>query len=325
MSTMKEIFAAYESRKAALETSTHRFAKGVAWIEGDLVPYDEARIPLKDQGFLHGDLTYDVPAIWDGKFFRLDDHLNRLEASCHKIRLRLPMPKAEIKSILLRMASESGIKDAFVELIVTRGLKAVRGSRPEDLINKLYLFVIPYLWVMPPEVQLVGGSAIVARTVRRIPPGAVDPTVKNLQWGDLTRAMYEASDRGAQYPFLTDGDSNLTEGSGFNIVIIKDGVLYTPDRGVLEGVTRKSVFDVAKANGIEVRCEVVPVELAYQCDELFMCTTAGGVMPITSLDGQKIKDGKVGPITKKIWDGYWAMHWDPKHTIDIAYAKESKL
>jgi branched-subunit amino acid aminotransferase/4-amino-4-deoxychorismate lyase len=65
--------------------------------------------------------------------------------------------------------------------------------------------------------------------------------------------------------------------------------------------------------------------LAYQCDELFMCTTAGGVMPITSLDGQKIKDGKVGPITKKIWDGYWAMHWDPKHTIDIAYAKESKL
>lgn len=325
MATMKKVFDGYERRKATLQASTHRFAKGVAWIEGDLVPYDDARIPLKDQGFLHGDLTYDVPAIWDGRFFRLDDHLNRLEASCQKIRMRLPLPKPEIKSILLRMAAESGIRDAFVELIVTRGLQAVRGSRPEDLVNKLYLFIVPYIWVMPPEVQLLGGSAIIARTVRRIPPGAVDPTVKNLQWGDLTRAMYEALDRGAQFPFLTDGDSNLTEGSGFNIVFIKDGILYTPDRGVLEGVTRKSVFDVARANGIEVRCEVVPVELAYQSDEVFMCTTAGGVMPITSLDGQDITDGKIGPITRKIWDGYWAMHWDGAYTTNIVYAKESKL
>lgn len=322
---MDRIFKAYEARKATLEQSSHPFAKGVAWVEGQLVPYDEARIPLKDQGFLHSDLTYDVPAIWDGRFFRLDDHLDRLEASCHKIRLRLPLPKHEIKSILLRMAAESGIRDAFVELIVTRGLQAVRGSRAEDLVNKLYLFVVPYIWVMQPEVQRVGGSAVIARTVRRVPPGAMDPTVKNLQWGDLTRAMYEAQDRGAQYPFLTDGDGNLTEGSGFNVVMIKDGVLYTADRGVLEGITRKSVFDVARAHGIEVRCEVVPVELAYQSDEVFMCTTAGGVMPITSLDGQKIRDGKIGPITTKIWDGYWAMHWDAKYTTDVPYARLSKL
>lgn len=325
MATMDRIFKAYEARKATLEQSTHPLAKGVAWVEGQLVPFDDARIPLKDQGFLHSDLTYDVPAIWDGRFFRLDDHLNRLEASCHKIRLQLPLPKPEIKRILHRMASESGIRDAFVELIVTRGLQGVRGSRPEDLVNKLYLFIVPYLWVMPPEFQRVGGSAVIARTVRRVPPGAIDPTVKNLQWGDLTRAMYEAQDRGAQYPFLTDGDGNLTEGSGFNIVVIKDGVLYTPDRGVLEGITRKSVFEVARANGIEVRCEVVPVELVYQGDELFMCTTAGGVMPITSLDGQKIRDGKIGPITRRIWDGYWAMHWDAAHATDIAYARPNKL
>lgn len=325
MATMDKIFKAYEARKATLEQSSHPFAKGVAWVEGQLVPYDEARIPLKDQGFLHSDLTYDVPAIWDGRFFRLDDHLNRLEASCHKIRLRLPMPKHEIKTTLLRMAAESGIRDAFVELIVTRGLQAVRGSRAEDLVNNLYLFIVPYVWVMPPEVQRAGGSAVIARTVRRVPPGAIDPTVKNLQWGDLTRAMYEAQDRGAQYPFLTDGDGNLTEGSGFNVVMIKDGVLYTPDRGVLEGVTRKSVFDIARVNGIEIRCEVVPVELAYQSDEVFMCTTAGGVMPITSLDGQKIKDGKIGAITSKIWDGYWAMHWDPAYTTEVPYGRLNKL
>jgi branched-subunit amino acid aminotransferase/4-amino-4-deoxychorismate lyase len=321
MATMDKIFGAYETRKAALEATAHTnpFANGIAWVEERLVPYNEARIPLRDQGFLHSDLTYDVPAIWDGRFFRLHDHLDRIEASCKKIRLSLPKPKHEIKRILVEMAAKSGIRDAFVEIIVTRGLQAVRGSTASNLTNCLYMFIVPYIWVMPPSVQRVGGSAVVARTVRRIPPGSVDPTVKNLQWGDLTRAMYEAQDRGAMHPFLTDGDANLTEGSGFNICFIKDGVLYTPDRGVLHGVTRKSVFDVAKKNGIEIRCEIVPVEMAYQCDECFMCTTAGGIMPITSIDRVKIRDGQIGPLTRKIWDDYWTMHYDPAYSFAIDY------
>ena len=316
---MERVFAAYEARKAVLEASQNPLAKGVAWVEGHLTPIAEARIPMMDQGFLHSDLTYDVPAIWDGRFFRLDDHINRLDVSCKKIRLQLPFPKKEVKAMLVNMAVESGIRDAFVEIIVTRGMKGVRGSKPEDIVNSLYMFIVPYIWVMEPEMQRTGGTAVVARTVRRTPPGSMDPTVKNLQWGDLTRAMYEAQDRGATYPFLTDGDANLTEGSGFNVLFVKDGVIYTPDRGVLEGITRKSVFDAARVQGIEVRVEVVPVELAYQSDEIFMSTTAGGVMPITSLDGQPIRDGKIGPVTKAIWDVYWAMHYDPTYSFAIGY------
>lgn len=316
---MEKVFAAYNARTAELEQSANRFAQGVAWVQGELVPLGEARIPLLDQGFLHSDLTYDVPAVWDGRFFRLDDHLTRLETSCAKMRLKLPLSREQVKQTLAEMVSRSGIRDAFVELIVTRGLKGVRGSRPEDIVNTLYMFIQPYIWVMEPEMQRAGGSAVIARTVRRTPPGCMDPTVKNLQWGDLTRGMLEAADRGADYPFLTDGDGNLTEGSGFNIVLVKDGVIYSPERGVLHGVTRKSVVDVARANGIEVRIEFVPVELAYHCDEIFMCTTAGGIMPITSLDGHPVKGGEVGPITKTIWDGYWAMHYDPTYSFEIDY------
>ncbi|KIX00308.1 uncharacterized protein Z518_10447 [Rhinocladiella mackenziei CBS 650.93] len=321
MASMEKVFAGYTARLAALEMTyeTNPFSKGVAWVEGELVPLSQARIPLMDQGFLHSDLTYDVPAVWDGRFFRLDDHLSRLELSCEKIRLRLPLPREEVKRILVDMVAKSGIRDAFVELIVTRGLKGVRGSKPDEMVNNLYMFIQPYIWVMEPEMQRTGGSAVIARTVRRVPPGSMDPTVKNLQWGDFTRGMFEAADRGATYPFLTDGDANLTEGSGFNIIVVKDGVLYTPDRGVLKGVTRKSVFDVAKANGIEVRMEVVPVEMTYHCDELFMCTTAGGIMPITSLDGQPVNDGQIGPITKTIWDGYWAIHYDSAYSFEINY------
>lgn len=319
MASMQKIFAAYHERQAILAASTNPFANGVAWVEGEFVPLYEARIPLLDQGFMHSDLTYDVPSVWDGRFFRLDDHINRLDVSCGKLRLKLPLPREEVKRILVDMVAKSEIRDAFVEIIVTRGLKGVRGTDPKEIKNNIYMFIQPYVWVMEPEVQHVGGSAIVARTVRRTPPGSMDPTVKNLQWGDLVRGLHEAADRGATYPFLTDGDTNLTEGSGFNIVLVKDGVLFTPSRGVLEGITRKSVIDAARANGLEIRVELVPIQALYDAEEIFMCTTAGGIMPITTLDGEPFKGGQVGPVTKKIWDTYWAMHYDDAYSFAIVY------
>ncbi|KAL4789364.1 aminotransferase [Aspergillus venezuelensis] len=323
MATMQKVFDAYRARTAVLSQSTNPLSQGVAWIQGSLVPLHEARIPLLDQGFLHSDLTYDVPAVWDGRFFRLDEHLDRLEKSCAKIRLALPLPREEVKSILIAMVSKSGIRDAYVELIVTRGMRGVRGTKASDVINNLYMFVQPYIWVMDPETQLsASGSAIIARTVRRTPPGSFDPTVKNLQWGDFTRGMYEASDRGAMYPFLTDGDTNLTEGAGFNIVLVKDGILYTPEKGVLEGVTRKSVVDAARVHGLEVRIQLVPVQMAYEADEIFMCTTAGGIMPITRLDGGVVGDGRVGRVTGLIWDTYWGMHYDEGFSFAVRYEGE---
>ncbi|KAJ6442488.1 class iv protein [Purpureocillium lavendulum] len=319
MASMDKIFSGYKERLAVSEARSDPFAKGIAWIAGEYVPLHEARIPLLDQGFLHSDLTYTVPAVWDGRFFRLDDHITRLESGCDKVRLKLPMPREGLKRVLLDMVAKTGIRDAFVQIMVTRGFKGVRESQPHEIVNNLYIFVQPYIWVMEPEMQYGGGRAVIARTVRRVPPGSIDPSVKNLQWGDLIRAMHEARDRDALYPFLTDGDASLAEGSGFNILLVKDGVIYTPDRGVLPGITRKSVFDVAKAKNIEVRCETVPVDMAYQCDEIFMSTTAGGIMPITVLDGKPVNGGAVGPITQMIWDGYWAMHYSPESTIEVDY------
>lgn len=326
MATMQKVLSDYAKRQRVLEASTNRFARGIAWIEGEFVPLHEARIPILDQGFMHSDLTYDVPAVWDGRYFRLDDHLDRLEKSVAKMRLQFPLPKQQIRDILIELVAKSGIRDAFVEVIVTRGLKGVRGSLPgEKFKNNLYMFVQPYVWVMEPEVLPVGGHAVVARTVRRISPGSIDPTIKNLQWGDLTRGLFEALDRGATYPFLTDGDANLTEGSGFNIILVKNGVLFTPDRGVLQGITRRSVIDAASMNGLETRVEFVPIEAVYQADEIFMCTTAGGIMPITTLDGQPVNGGQLGPITKKIWDTYWAMHWDENFSFAIQYGAWEKM
>jgi len=317
---MDKVFGGYAERLSTLQASQaeNPFAKGVAWVEGEQVPLQEARIPLLDQGFLHSDLTYDVPSVWDGRFFRLDDHLDRLEASCQKMRLKMPLPRDEVKKILADMVARSGIRDVFVELIVTRGLVRV-GAQSKEPKNNLYMFIQPFVWVIDPKIQHHGGSAIIAQTVRRTPPVSFDPTVKNLQWGDLTRGIFEASDRGAMCPFLTDGDDNLTEGSGFNIVIIKDNVLYTPQHGCLEGVTRKSVIEAGRTLGYKTRVEDVPAATAYQADEIFICTTAGGIMPITTLDDKPVNDGKVGTITKAIWDRYWAMHWEDEFSFKVEY------
>ncbi|WP_395019718.1 aminotransferase class IV [Dongia sp.] len=313
------IFVAYRRRLAELKASTNPLAQGLAFIDGQYVPIHEAKIPILDQGFLHSDLTYDVPAVWDGRYFRLDDHLDRFEESCRRLRLHSPIGRAEMRDRLVEMVAMSGIRDAYVMMIVTRGLRYIRQYAPEECENFCYLMVTPFLWVMDEERQKKGASAIIARTVRRIPPGAIDPQVKNLQWGDFTRGILEARDRGAMYPILTDGDTNITEGSGFNVVLVKDRTLFTPRKGVLEGVTRKTVLELAAGLGLKVHLDDVPVGLAYGCDELFFVTTAGGVMPISELDGKPVGNGEVGPITKQVWKAYWDAHYDPKLSFGINY------
>jgi branched-subunit amino acid aminotransferase/4-amino-4-deoxychorismate lyase len=315
--SMAAVLGSFAERKAVLEASTNPFSRGIAWVEGQLYPLAEARIPILDQGFLRSDLTYDVPAVWDGRFFRLDDHLSRLEASCEKMRLRMPMERAKVRDTLTAMVAKSGIRDAYVELIVTRGLKFVREYHSYE--NNLYLMVMPYIWAMQPQFHPTGGAAIVTRTVRRTPPGAMDPTIKNLQWGDFVRGWLEAMDRGAVYSLLPDGDGNITEGGGYNVFVVKDGLLSTPSRGVLEGVTRKTVLEIAAAKGLKAIVDFVPVEALYHADELFICTTAGGVMPLTSLDGKPVGNGLVGPTTRAIWEAYWAAHYDPKLSFAVEY------
>lgn len=314
---MAAVLAGYHERQAKLASSTNPFAGGIAWVEGEVVPLHEARIPLIDQGFLHSDLTYDVPAVWDGRYFRLDDHLARLAASCEKMRYFPPLSIAEMRAALIDIVAKSGIRDAFVQVIVTRGPDFVRYYK--EARNAVYMFAQPYVWGLREEFQLPGGSALVTRTVRRTPPGAMDPTVKNLQWGDFTRGVLECVDRGATFPLLPDGDGGMTEGAGYNIFVVHKGRVMTAERGVLEGVTRRTVLELARERQIPTHVGYVPVEHFYEADEIFLSTTAGGIMPIVSLDGEPVADGKVGPITTLLRDAYWDAHYDPKYSFAIDY------
>lgn len=301
------------------EEHESQFATGCAWIEGEYVPIGEARIPILDVGFVRSDVTYDVVAVWGGRFFRLEDHLARLEQSCRRIRIVPPVSRDELRTILSGVVRRSGLREAYVEAVFTRGVPAPGERDPRRWQPRLYAYAIPYVWIVRPELQERGTDVIVARDTRRIPPGAVDPTVKNFHWGDLVRGLFEAYDRGAWLPILPDGDGNVTEGPGFNVFAVRDGCLHTPERGVLEGITRMTAIEIAREQGREIRVGLVPVNLLYAADEIFLTSTAGGIMPVATLDGERVGGGGPGPVTRSIRDRYWELHTDPRYTTEVDY------
>ena len=299
-----------------LDTSSP-YAGGVAWIEGEYIPASEARISIFDTGFGHSDLTYTVAHVWHGNIFRLGDHLDRLLDGARKLRLDPGYSKTELAEITKRCVAMSQLCESFVNLTVTRGYGKRKGEKDlSKLTHQVYIYAIPYLWAFPPHEQIFGTTAIVPRHVRRAGRNTVDPTIKNYQWGDLTAASFEAKDRGARTAILMDADNCVAEGPGFNVVIVTDGKLASPSRNALPGITRKTVFELADAMGIEAALRDVTSHELYEADELMAVTTAGGVTPINTLDGDPIGDGTPGPLTVAIRDRFWALMDEPSSLIE---------
>jgi branched-chain amino acid aminotransferase len=295
------------------------FDRGAAFVEGQYVPITEAKISILDTGFSRSDVTYDVVAVWNGAFFRLDDHLERFERNCAALRMRLPLNRVEVAEVLTDLVRLSGLRSSY-ETICTRGVSRDGVRDPRTFENQFFAYAVPYVWILPDADRTEDGMrAIIARTVQRIPTNSVDPTVKNFHWGDLTRGLYEAYDRGGLYPVLLDAHGLVTEGAGYNVFAVVDGQLLTPSRGVLEGITRRTVLELAEREGIAVASVPLTEEAFRQGTELFATSTAGGVMPITSLDGEPVGDGRVGLVTRRLRTLYWHAHEDPRYITSIDY------
>lgn len=286
------------------------FSKGVAYVGGRYVPIDEAGIPILDLGFTRSDATYDVVHLWKGRFFRLNEHIERFESSMAKVRMTLPVSRAELRQVLRECVRLSGLRDAYVEMICTRGRFAAGSRDPRLARNAFYAFAIPFVWIADPEKQKTGLSLRIS-PVPRIHPDSVDPTAKNFHWLDFTRGLFDAFDKADETAVLTDGKGNVVEGPGFNIFIVKDGALATPAAGMFEGITRRSIIELARAAGRRAEERTVSAEEVRQADEVFATSTAGGVMPIVRVDGVAVGSGRPGPITLDLHQRYWDSHSDP--------------
>lgn len=296
----------------------HAYPQGVSFLDGQFVPMSEAKISVLDYGFLHSDATYDTVHVWEGRFFRLDLHLERFFSGLEKLRMTIPFDREDVRQILHDCVALSGHRAAYVEMLCTRGASPTFSRDPRDAVNRFMAFSVPFGSVANPE-QMRRGLRLVISDRVRIPPASVDPAIKNYHWLDLVGGLYDAYDRGGETALLLDFDGNVAEGPGFNVFAVKDNGLATPALGVLSGITRRSVFDLCRETGLSCEARAVSVPELRDADEVFVTSTAGGIMPVTTIDGMKVGDGEVGPVTIRLKDLYWLKHHDPDWSTPVRY------
>ena len=293
-------------------------SQGVAFIDDEYIPVAEARIPVLDWGFLHSDATYDVAHTWRGKFFRIDDYLDRFHTSMEKLRMWVPYSREQIRSIMFELVRRSGLRDAYVEIVCTRGIPAAGSRDPRSCENRFLAFAVPFVWIADDALREQGLNLLISQQ-QRIPPESVDPRIKNYHWLDMVMALFEAYDHGADTAVLVDAEGNLVEGPGFNVFVRQQDKVITPARGVLEGVTRETILELLAKESLQLIQGSLTATMAQTADEVFITSTAGGVMPVTRIAGQPVGDGKPGALTGKLNDAYWALHDDPGFSVAIEY------
>ncbi len=277
---------------------------GVAFIDRDYVPIREAKIPLLDWGFLRSDANQDTISVWKGLFFRLEDHLDRFEKNIAKLRMECPYDRAQIRSIMVECVKRSKATNAYVQIIMTRGTPPIGIRDPRECQNQFYAFCVPYIWIAT-EAQREYGLKLVVSSIQRIPVSSVDPTLKHYHWLDFQMGLFEAYERGGDTVVLTDEAGLVTEGPGFNIFIVKDGNIGTPRHGVLNGMTRQTVSELCAEIGVSCFSKDIPVEHLINADEVFLSSTAGGIIPVTTVNGHVVGNGKPGPTYEQLKVLYW--------------------
>jgi branched-chain amino acid aminotransferase len=297
--------------------------QGCAYVDGRYVAPEQARISVFDWGFLHSDATYDVAHVWKGRFFRLDAHLERFFASCAALRLDPGKSRDEVRAVMHECVRRADLRDAYVEVLCTRGQPAPGSRDPRTCRNTFMAFAIPFVWIADPEKQKRGVDLIVG-SPHRIPKSSVDPRIKNYHWLDFVMGLFEAYERGGETVVLLDAQGHVTEGPGFNVFgVFDDGGrkrIVTAESGVLEGVSRRTVIELARAAGLDVQVRSWTAGELRAADEVFLSSTGGGVIPIASLDGRPIGGraaGSFGPVTRQLQAAYWALHDDPAYTEPV--------
>lgn len=300
---------------------TTDWSKGAAWMHGRVMPVGEASIGVTDWGLVRSDITYDVAPVWEGGFFRLADYLDRFEASMAALRLDVGMTRAEIREALHAIVARSGLRAAYVAMVASRGVPLIPGTRdPRHCANHFYAWCVPYIRLI--GAQAGEASAWIAREVRRIPADSVDPRVKNYHWGDFTRGLMEAKERGYETVILTDHAGNIAEGPGFNVFTVREGSVATPDCGCLEGITRRTVLEICAEEGIDTEIRALPVDELMEADEVFLSSTAGGPVALTRVDGRVFANGAPGPVARLIRERYWEWTMRPGLRDEVDYGAD---
>ena len=294
-------------------------SKGIAYCQGQYLPIEEASVPILDPAFHKSDVVFDAVTVCDNAFFRLDDHMDRFYASCEHVRLTPPMPDAQIRSIMAQCVHRAGFTDSIVYVLCTRGSYAGGGAfgDPRTAENELIAYSVPYYTIVA-EPKVKSGAHLWIAQTRRAPDAAINQRCKNFNRMDLTAAHFEALDAGADQPVLLSTDGCVTEGPGFNVWIIRDGKALTPGDNLLEGITRKTVFDLCQDIGLKAEATDLKAEDLEEAGEAFISSSAGGVVPVVRVNDKPIGNGAPGITTGRLSELYWAKRADGWHSTPVA-------
>ncbi len=277
------------------------------WMDSGLVPVSEARVCVFDHALLYGDGIFEGIRVYNGKVFKEAEHVKRFFQSAKAIRLELPMSSEQICTAMRKTLEGNGIRgDGYIRLLATRGV-GLLGISVAHTACPTIIVIADKIALYPPEVYKRGLHCVVSSYCRNH-VNSTSPRVKSLNYLNNVMAKLDAKDAGADEAIMLTPFGNVAECTGDNIFLVRDGVLSTPPlcEGILEGVTRDLVMELAPKRGITVRESTIVRHDLYIADEVFATGTAAEIVPITLIDHRVVGDGKPGPITMKLTQDFVA-------------------
>ena len=273
------------------------------YIDGRFYDKENARISVFDHGLLYGDGVFEGVRAYNGRVFRLDEHVDRLYDGAKAIMLKPTLSKDEMKQAILETLRKNNLKDAYIRPIITRGVGDL-GLDPRKCA-KTSVIIIAVSWGAMYGDLYEKGLTGVSVSVRRNAAEALPTNIKSLNYLNNILAKIEANEKGGDEAIIFDVRGNVSEGSGDNIFVIKGGKIYTPFvQQNLNGITRACVVELCDKHRIQLIEQNLGYFDLYTADEVFVTGTAAEIAPMTKIDGRIIGDGKPGPVTRKLMKAY---------------------
>lgn len=279
----------------------------LVYINGKLLDKEDAKISVYDHGLLYGDGVFEGIRSYSGKVFRLDEHLARLWESAKAIWLEIPISRAAMADAVHSTLRANGLQDGYVRLVVTRGAGSL-GLDPNKTSDPQVIIIADRISLYSPELYEKGLEIVTVSTIRNH-AAALSPRIKSLNYLNNILAKIEGLQAGCSEALMLNQKGEIAECTGDNIFLVSRGELLTPslDAGVLDGVTRRAVLELARGAGIVTRELSLVKHDVYVADECFLTGTAAEVIPVVKVDSRRIGDGSPGPVTRELIKGFRAL------------------
>lgn len=275
-----------------------------ASVNGNVVPAEQARVSVMDNGFTFGDAVYETLRTYGGRPFLLDRHLERLRASAGRLGIEAPAGDELFARRLDDLLARAGNEESYIRIILTRGEGDI--SYRFDRVKGPTLVMVVKPFEPPPARDYAEGIPLVIASVRRNHPRALDPAIKSNNLLNNILAVREGQARGAAEAILLNDMGEVAEGASSNIFVVKDGAVSTPPlgAGILPGITRRLVLDLCRELGIPASEETLMAADLFAADEVFITSTTKEAAPVRTIDGKTVGAGRPGPVHARILQAY---------------------